>query len=148
MWPLLLIGAGIFGLSLASQGVGASQLMINQSSYGFDLKSLELLVNMQFTNPTNQEFKITYIFLDIMQGATLLGQIRQENLENTFIIRPNSDQQYTIRVKPNLQSFALQAYKSLLLGTKVKKKLPDLKITGNIKVNNIKIPYNQTVSYS
>ncbi len=148
MWPLLLIGAGVFGLSLISQGVGASRLMINQASYGFDLKSLELLVNMQFTNPGNQEFKINYIFLDIMQGATLLGQIRQQDLESTYIILPNSNRQYIIRVKPNLQNFALQAYKSLLLGTKAKKKLPDLTITGNIKVNNIKIPYNQTVSYS
>ncbi len=146
MWPILFLAAGVYGLSFLSQGIGASKLMVNQSSYGFDVKSGVILINMQFTNPSGQEFKVNYIFLDILKGTTLLGQIRQQNLEETFIIRPYSDQQYIIRVKPNFTSLALSFYKGLIGGKSAK--LPDLTVKGNIRANNITIPYNQIISFS
>lgn len=142
MW-LLLIPVALVGYGLLRQGVAGTKLLVAPQSYGFDFSRLELVINMQFTNPTSQSYEVRYIFLDAMIGGALVGQVRQQSDTTLFSIKPNSDNRFAVRFRPSVVG-VLNEFKNLLLTGQVP---PNVLIKGSTRVNGIVIPLEQTISY-
>jgi len=140
MLSLLLIPAGLIVANLLSTANAGSKLI--KTILGYSISKGKLITKMQFTNPTSQELYVNYVFIDLMAGTTPVGQTRQENLEKTLIIKKDGSTVFNFESTVLAQSLLTVVAQQLLKGA-----VPPLQLTGYIKVNDVRIPFNQPIKF-
>jgi LEA14-like dessication related protein len=140
IWPFAIVG-GLVAANLLSVANAGKNLIYNIT--GYSIKKGKLITRFQITNPTSETLYINYIFLDLLANGTAIGQTRQQNLQKEFVIRGDAtntfDIESTVVVPQALTTLATLALQA--------KGLPQLELKGYIKVNEMRLPFSQPVSF-
>ena len=143
MSPLLLVGAGLATAAAYAYTKldAAKKLIYNLAGYSF--KSGKLAANFQLTNPTKQQYVLTYIFLDMYAGSQVVAQARQEKLDATYIFPAEATTTKPVFFRPIGLAFGTALVKFLAGGLQP----PPVRIQGYIKVNDLRLPVDYEVTY-
>lgn len=140
MLPLLLIPAALVAFNLLSVGSAAAKLLATVK--GYKIRGGKLIILAQFTNPTRELLYVNYIFLDLLGNGTPVGQTRLENLKETFQIPGDTTKEFEIPFQVLYSSLITTILAHLATGGKA----PDLQVKGYIRINEIRLPIEQTIS--
>lgn len=140
IWPLL-IPAGLVAWNLLRVGKAAADLLPTVTGYRF--RSGKIIVLLQLTNPTREDLYINYVFLDLIGGNQTVGQIRLQDQAKTFQIPGDQSRTFDVPVTPLVGSLVTAILTHLASGGTA----PDIRVSGYIRANEIRVPIDQTISF-
>jgi hypothetical protein len=141
--PLLLLAAGAYALSAKRTETAAGKLSFTPKSVDLDKTNKTLKVTFSVLNPTNKAVNIQSLFGTVYADDKAIGTIEQGK---GFKITKLGRSDVSLPIKPNVVGLTSFLAKAILM--KKARKVPTLKVLGEVRSMGISAPINETVNLS
>ena len=135
------------GLSTRAAGEKLLSKPIDVAYKGVEGANFLMNLKFEFSNPTNTDMKMRYVFLDIFYDGNEIANIREQDMD--FTIKANKVTFYTFHIKTSAISLGLKAV--MLLSQIITGNTGDLPkkaiIKGYIKINEFQEDYNTEIPF-